>query len=561
MINASANIARSSTKTGVGLAPELWQQIVLLASSNLADLARLSTLSRVPRELSWSTCAARHRFIVMAASRISSRTSEGDPIEVLHHQLEDVRDLRRFPDLPGLLSVFHQSGPVRCGSRLHSRSKCLVIRVCEVVDDDAWVSACLKPLSGDVVTDHRGAAFRVLVHQGRVDLIPILIDGREGNAVTVAINAGYVSARDPIDPERILRQAVDPRRVFELCYRHWGFAISAARRANVIVEAACKGQRDVATLLLEASDDGNGRRLARELALRVWATICRGQDGGPVNLDTVQFLIDIGASPESWSFVMTMHRHEVLPDRIEDDPLLLLMSTSATYTPQLIDLGVFADSYLDVCLISCVPPYKRLASDAASEELQRLAMSSGAPRKSATLDGDAVVEYAKRALDLGARVSSRTFAIGVFRGHTNFLRLISSHMGVNMVKDDSVVECFGYDGSALVLEACELVLDLGFPVRQTRSRWWREATGARDKESILAALVKNFRSVIDASLLTRVLHEEPWDENARVFRQVQMLLDFEFEGTQEAAIDALRRGFTQTALLISNSILVIEDRV
>ncbi|KAJ3178888.1 hypothetical protein HK101_010096 [Irineochytrium annulatum] len=362
---------------------------------------------------------------------------------------------------------------------MHDHQECLAIRVCRV-DDDAWVSACLGALSGGILDHHRAGACRVLVSAGRVHLIPVLMHGHEGEPDDVCL------------------------------------ALGAKFIAGAIFQSAKRGLRDAATFLAEAT--GFGRDVDR----------------------TKRFLIDLGAAPTSCGFMDYLdYRYEgrreglhdkVLPERVEDDPLLHLMSTSATYEPtrrefrcawqlvqrgcllqQLIDLNIVEASYIDVCLDQ---------------------------------------------LELGARVSSTTFANAVCHGSLDFLHLIAPHKEEKMEKDGSVAYSMVANGAALDPDCCQFVLDLGFPVSAgviaqlvSAGRLFGSnldvlrvlaemlKAAEKDKASILEDCdVRHddatYSSVLEAALCSRCDREpEPRYDHSRVYPQVMLLLRFGFVPT------------------------------
>ncbi|KAJ3144116.1 hypothetical protein HK101_002803 [Irineochytrium annulatum] len=531
----------SSTRAGptVDLPPELWAAIVQLAASSLADLARLSALSAGIRCLAWSSPASRIRFLK------STARNENQAMESLFLQLEDVHDLRLFPDLADLLSLLRRVGPVACGVGWHGRDDCLALRVCDVVDDDAWVSACLKVLSGKVMTHHLGPAFRKPVNQGLVHLVPALFDGHDGDPrdVVVAKSCLYPEKNwsYPVDIKLIATAAPDPVLVFTLLLRHWGFIAQPRPTGFAVLDAATGGRRDVASFLAEVM----GLRLdgpkAREVAGCIWEEVTYRK---LVDVDLVEFLINLGAKPTSWDFMDSMNnRHSVLPERIEDDPLLLLMSTTATFGPtsytfdcaaklirrehlfrQLVDLNILDKSYIDICLDACCD------------------------------------------------LDDETIAVAEGNGNLEFLQMITPHMENGMEKDYQVVNCISGPADVFDSGCCEFVLDLGFPVTANSIALLVSAgslidndgdalrvlaamlkTAERDKATIIAdqALMHPYVSAFDAAMSSRCeTCADQRGEMKRVFPQVKILLEFGFPATRDDYDTASHRGYLVTAELI-----------
>ncbi|KAJ3129592.1 hypothetical protein HK101_005206 [Irineochytrium annulatum] len=545
----------------VDLPPELWGAIVQLAATSLADLGRLSALSRGIRCLAWSSRASRIRFLR------STGRNDDQAIESLLRQLERVHDLRLFPDLPDIVSVLQHFGPVGCGIGSHDRENCLVLRVCDVVDDDAWVSACLKVLSGKLVTNDLGAAFRKLVNQGRVHLVPVLFDGHDGNPSDVVAAKSYLypetheSSEVPMDIKLIATAARDPVLVFTLLFQHWGYIAKPRPTGLAIFNAAKEGRRDVASSLAEVTGLRLAGGRARQVAGCIWSKITASE---LVDLDLIRFLINLGATPTSWHFMDNMdYRHRFLPERIADDPLLMLMSTAATYEPtsdsfscawqlvrqerlfrQLVNLNILKKSYLNICLNVC-----------ANLDNKTLGVAAG-----------------ERALELGARVSNTTFANAVSSGNLAFLKMITPHMRDRMKKSNQVSARIGGTVAALDPECCEYVLNLGFPVTATSIAQLVHGGEAFEDDGdalrVLAAMLKaaekdkatvvtevtktsTYSSVIRAPLVSRCeIDVVVFDEMDRMFPQVEMLLNFGFVATSRDFATAREYGFVRTAELI-----------
>ncbi|KAJ3133667.1 hypothetical protein HK101_004440, partial [Irineochytrium annulatum] len=527
------------------LPADLWPTIIRLAARTLSELARLSALSRATR-VGWSV-AERHRFLTINV------TDSRPAIDRLAAEPAVLRNPRLFPNLPNLLSLFFSSSsggggpqPGWCGFQGHDTcNDCLLIKICDE-EDDAWVRACLErwPFepSGGILNatrlplfnatfgvggmpppapvphlpptgsprfqdTHLSRAALVLLKRGRLDLLRKLVGDRVGPNWKVTLSLGMTTMmHEASDPLPILKELVgasfwDP----DADDRCWLF----------IATAVSRGLLDVVRFLGTYADD-DGR-------LTIYNTINKEC----LNVDAVAALTEIGARITQEQFIDVLtQRYKVLPQRIQDEPILAALLESLelvslpnnwtwftawklierpTLRAQLIERGVIPPNTIDLCLRSCANAVYDL------------------DRKAATV-------LAQRCLDLGAsRAGALTYAAEI--GDCELMRVVLA-TDAEESKDPGLVMAV-VRSVRLSLAMCELVLDAGYdvPAKEAIAVVAQSDSGFLPGDSRLQVL----RMMLDAGLRDRDAILADPGTLSRVFeiimRREMRVVDFSAWGT------------------------------